>query len=254
MPRALDFTGRRFGQLTVLERAGKVKFGVMVTGWRCQCDCGAIEIVPQVRLPYRDSIPKDHRVTACAACRQPPCIVCQTRVPLARGKKNTCCDVCEQTKQRANQRDHWHRKMAADPDHAMKKYRRVRQRMQDDPDYAAKMRAQWRAAHARYKEAQTDAEREAERAWHRQWYYDNRDYILEQRRARLAAMSVEELAAYQEDMRRRGREWRRQWRRWLDEHPDEKAAYRERYREWVRAREIRELMTSLDRLEGYQDE
>lgn len=67
-------------------------------------------------------------------------------------------------------------------------------------------------------------------------------------------MSAEELASYQEDMRRRGREWRRQWRRWLDDHPDEKAAYRERYREWVREREIRELMTSLDRLEGYQDE
>lgn len=254
MPQALDLSGRRFGQLTVLERAGKVKFGVMVTAWRCRCNCGAIEIVPQVRLPYRDSIPKTHRVTACATCRQPPCIVCQTRVPLARGKKNTCSEACEQTKQRANQRDHWHRKMAADPDHAIKQYRRVRQRMQVDPAYAAKVREQWRAAHARHKEAKTEAQLEAERARNRELYHENRDYILEQRRLRLAAMSPQERAEYEEDRRRRGREWRRQWRAWLDANPEEKAAYRERYREWVRARELRDLMASLDKLDGVGDE
>jgi hypothetical protein len=81
MPAALDLTGRRLGRLTVVERAGKVKFGHMVTAWRCRCDCGTHVVVPQPRLPYRDSIPPGHRVDACPACRAHPCIVCDCLWP-----------------------------------------------------------------------------------------------------------------------------------------------------------------------------
>lgn len=252
MPRALNLIGRRFGQIEVIERAGRVKFGGWVTGWRCRCDCGRYEIVPQNRLPHRDSIPQGHRVTACEVCRQPPCVVCGTRVPLARGKHNTCSESCAQTKQRANQRAHWRRKMAADPQHAMKQYRRKRRRMEFDPEYAARLREQWRAAHHRNRARKSEAELERDRERHRQWYEENRDIILEQRRQRLAAMSPDERAAHDEHRRRLGREWRRRWRAWLERHPDEKARYRERYREWVRERELRELMASLEQIEESQ--
>lgn len=249
MPRALDLTGRRFGQLEVIARAGKVKFGAWQAGWRCRCDCGREEVVPQSRLPHRDSIPKGHRVTACEVCRQPPCVVCGTRVSLERGKRNTCCETCEQTKQRANKRAHWQRMMAGDPDHAMKQFRRKRRRMAEDPEYAARMRAQWREQNRRHRSQKSPEEIEREREYQRQWYAENRDYILEQRRQRLAAMTPEERAAYEEHCRQLGREWRRRWRAWLEEHPEEKARYLQRYREWVRERELRELMTALQQIE-----
>lgn len=254
MPAALDLTGRRFGQLEVIERAGKIKYGHMVPAWRCRCDCGREEIVPQPRLPTRESVPKGQRVYACEVCRQPDCITCGTKVPLSRGKKNTCSEACEQTKQRGNQLAHYYRKMAEDPDYSMKQYRRKRQRMLEDPEYAAQVRQQWREQDRRYKANKTPEQLEQEREYSRQWYAENRDYILEQRRQRLAAMSPEERAAHDEERRRVGREWRRRWRAWLEENPQEKALYRQRYREWVRERELRELMKSLEQLGEQTDE
>lgn len=254
MPRILDLTGRKFGELEVIERAGKVMWGRMMPAWRCRCDCGRYEIVPQNRLPHRESIRQSHRVTACETCRQPPCVTCGSKVPLSRGKKNTCCEACEQTKQRENQLAHYYRKMAEDPDYSMKQYRRKRRRMLEDPAYAARMREQWREKHHRHRANKTPEQLEQEREYSRQWYYENRDYIIEQRRQRLAAMSPEERAAHDENMRRLGREWRRRWRAWLERHPDEKALYRQRYREWVRERELRELMASLEKLGEQNDE
>lgn len=248
MPRALDLTGRRFGQLVVVERAGRVKWGTIMSGWRCRCDCGRYEIVPQARLPHRPSIPRHHRVIACEVCRRPPCVVCATPVPLSRGKNQTCSEVCRQTRQRENQRIHYHRKMQEDPDYSMRQYRRKRQRMADDPAYAARMREQWREQDRRYRANQSAEELAREREYHRQWYAENRDLILEKRRERLASMSPEDRAAYNEHRRRLGREWRRRWRAWLEQHPEEKALYRQRYREWIRERELRDLMKSLGEL------
>ena len=144
--------------------------------------------------------------------------------------------------------------MAADPQHAMKQYRRKRARMQEDPEYAASLREQWRDAYHRHRARKTEAELEREREWHRQGYDENRDMILDQRRQRLASMSPEDRAAYNEHRRRLGREWRRRWRAWLEAHPEGKALYRQRYREWIRERELRELMASLEQAGEHHDE
>lgn len=39
----IDLTGRKFGRLTVIEEAGRDKFGAVL--WRCRCDCGNESIV-----------------------------------------------------------------------------------------------------------------------------------------------------------------------------------------------------------------
>lgn len=122
-----------------------------------------------------------------------------------------------------------------------------------DPDYAARLREQWRAQHRRSRAKKSPEELKRDRERHRQWYAENRDYILEQRRQRLAAMSPEERAEHQEHLRKLGREWRRRWRAWLERNPEEKARYREAYREWVRERELRELMKAMERM-GDNDE
>ena len=45
MAKLVDMTGRRYGRLTVLERAGSYRppdgFGTSATWW-CKCDCGSI--------------------------------------------------------------------------------------------------------------------------------------------------------------------------------------------------------------------
>jgi len=238
----------------VLERAGKLRWGGLKSAWRCRCDCGRVEIYPQDRLPHRDSIPASHRVEACSVCRRPSCEVCGTPVPADRPRSNTCSEVCRQAQQRANQRAYWHRQMTRDPDHAMRQYRRKRERMAEDPEYAARLREQWREQHRRHRAKKSPDELERDREWQRQWYEENRGLILEQRRKRLYAMSPEERAEYDEHRRRLGREWRRRWRAWLDRNPEEKARYRQRYREWVRERELRELMAAFGALEESNNE
>ena len=46
-PPTKDYTGQKFGRLTVLEFAGR---NGSLRMWRCQCDCGNIHIVGQTRL------------------------------------------------------------------------------------------------------------------------------------------------------------------------------------------------------------
>lgn len=43
MPAFIDLTGRKFGRLTVLSRAGDTKH--KHPQWNCQCDCGAMSVV-----------------------------------------------------------------------------------------------------------------------------------------------------------------------------------------------------------------
>ena len=123
MPAPLDLASRRFGRLQVLERA---EAGAR-PAWRCRCDCGGIEVLRQYQLTERG-------VDACKACRQPDCAVCGTRVPLARGAKNTCSPGCEKAKIAANSAKHNARARAADPDH----YRRKHAARRADPQQHAR--------------------------------------------------------------------------------------------------------------------
>lgn len=53
MPKVIDLTGKRFGNLTVIEMAGRTKRGEIT--WRCQCDCGNEKIAVGARLRYGDT-------------------------------------------------------------------------------------------------------------------------------------------------------------------------------------------------------
>ena len=52
-----DLTGRRFGRLTVIERAPNIRrpCGITVVRWKCQCDCGNICYVQHVYLTGGDT-------------------------------------------------------------------------------------------------------------------------------------------------------------------------------------------------------
>jgi hypothetical protein len=51
--RAKDHTGRRFGRLVVVSRAGNDRFGRVV--WHCECDCGGFAKVPAAHLVKGDT-------------------------------------------------------------------------------------------------------------------------------------------------------------------------------------------------------
>ena len=57
MPKSVDLTGKRFGRLTVIERAESRKQpkGGRSTRWLCQCDCGNVVLVNASTLKNGES-------------------------------------------------------------------------------------------------------------------------------------------------------------------------------------------------------
>jgi len=111
MPAPLDLTGQKYGKLTVMGRAGTVKFGRAQSAWRCRCDCGAEIVVPIVRLRTKND---NQRVGACPDCRARPCLVCGTPI-LPPSSATACSEECRREALRIASITHYYRAMA-DPD------------------------------------------------------------------------------------------------------------------------------------------
>lgn len=62
MPAAIDLTGRRFGDLVVIGRAGSTPGGAL---WRCVCDCGREAVV-------RGSNLRASKQVSCGRSHAPP--------------------------------------------------------------------------------------------------------------------------------------------------------------------------------------
>lgn len=272
MPAPLQLAGQRFGRLTVIAKVAN-RSGY----WRCRCDCGREENIHRRQLT-EPSRPTGQR-GECIVCMRGPCVVCGGPIELPGTRMmNTCCDDCKTIKKRGLFRQHYYRLVERDPDHNKKVWQERAQKMKQDPDYAARMRAYWAAQYAKKRDDPDYLERERE--YGKAHYWENRDAILARRAARMAALSDEERAALeqerreksrahyrmnrdvilakrkarwaalsdeqrarQEEIRRRqGREWRRKWRAELKRDPERKAAYLAWAREWQRESALRRMM------------
>lgn len=154
MPAPVDITGRVFGDLTVLRRDGKIKFGRVQSAWLCQCRCGGTIRLPLARLIRVPSPSCRSAVRSCHACRSHPCEVCGTPIP-ASSHSATCSAECATERRRAKWRENSrHRKndagyRAARAEYAAQYWKEDRARRAADPDYDAahrQQRAAWRAA------------------------------------------------------------------------------------------------------------
>lgn len=220
MPAPLDLTGRRFGQLTVLERAGRARWGRDQAAWRCRCDCGALIVLPQNRLPHRASIQASHVVDACDACRRGPCAVCGRRIPADRSlQATTCSDDCRRNAHRLIWRSYRHRRAASDPDYHTRRHESRKARAAEDPAYAERLRA-YQAA----------------------YYAARAEEIQAKRRARLDAMTDEQRARWLDRARRYQRAYTRRWRAELRQDPAQHQAYFDLMTEYRRQRALRSLL------------
>lgn len=221
MPPPLDLMGRVFGQLTVICRDGRMKFGREQTAWLCRCSCGATLRVPQNRLPHRSSIPAGQIITACDDCRSHPCVICGAPIP-ARASAKTCSAECAAERRRQNWRAYYHR-YALDPEYRAAHTQAVKDRFaaltpeQRSEIYRRQARRREemqgreeinRAAREHYAARMTDPEKAAaHRARRDKWAAENPDRIrriyrkhAEKKRAIKAA---QDLAAVSDAMRDR---------------------------------------------------
>lgn len=216
----LDLIGETFGELTVQARAGTMQYGRPCAGWLCECACGRQEPIAQIALTRG-------RVNCCSHCRRPDCIVCGKKVPSSRPRSNTCSESCGRTKNRAQWRAYYHRNVSLEFN--QRRHRRVLEKMAEDADYAERVRAIRRAAGARWRHDPRN--REAIQRYMAAYWADNREAIAAKRKARLDAMSAEQLEHWLARMRDYQRAYHRRYRALIRQDPDMHARHLEMQRE-----------------------
>lgn len=270
MPARPNLIGRTFGKLTVLgdpaprDRLGKPQ-------WLCRCECGATVPISTAKLtrpagvkacaacggPSLGAGPTEERT--CAQCGasftggrtsvvcSPECRKERTRVlksgavPPAmdltcaecgeaftsRQYRKCCSERCRVTRHARQVLQSHRRRAKDDPDLYARHYARRRARLDADPEYADALKARIRARFA-----SDPGYAEIVRARNRRWYAAHRDDILAKRRARLDAMTADEMAAWLRRARRRTRMHRRRF--WADllARPEDHQRYNDLVREY----------------------
>lgn len=206
MPPPLDLTGKRFGALLVVRRE---RAGPRGGYWRCRCDCGAEEVFPAWRLPHCATNSARHDVaTACSTCMHTrECAACGKPF-VSRHGKVCCSETCRRLhRQRISLRCYHETRKVADPDINRRRHRKHREKLEADPEA---MRV-WKEREAmRYRQRQADpVRREQMTAAARRRYAERAQAIQAARRERLAAMSPESRAAWMAERRRYNAAWRR---------------------------------------------
>ncbi len=76
-----DLTGKRFGFLVVLERAGTNKHRSAT--WLCRCDCGTEKIVTSADLMTREN-------PSCGYCKERKCVKCGVKFKKTNNRQIFC--------------------------------------------------------------------------------------------------------------------------------------------------------------------
>lgn len=247
MPAHRDLTGMKFGDLTVVKLIKHVPSSErkMASIWRIKCKCGRVEDMRQLWIPYCKSnkLRRSARY-GCTVCFRGPCEICGSEI-LTDSFIGVCSPQCQHERQKANDRNHYYRMVAKDPDFNKKVYEKKRR----DPKTVERMRGYDRK---RYNKRRSDPDYlKKEKSRLKKYYWENREEILEKRRGRWNNLTLIEQAQIRQRDRERHRAWyyenaekiqekRRRARMAMS--ADEKKALRAKHREYYRnARRERQL-------------
>jgi hypothetical protein len=199
----------------------------------CQCDCGRQEVIKQIRLPHvaSNAARKDAAYECSHCASQRTCKVCG-KVFESRLYRATCSDECRLAQARANDLEHYYRRMQANPDHNKQIRARLKERAAVDPEFAERLRKRWSEQDRRkHERIMADEQRKnSVRAKARERYYRdhqaNRERINVRLRDRILAMTG---AEYEQWLERQRAIYRRYARR-----NRSTPEGREKYREYMR--------------------
>ena len=284
MPVTKDLAGQRFGKLSVVESAGRTQEKRPKPLWLCQCDCGRREVVQQKQL-----IGAVRSIRECYDCRRPRCEVCGIKIPEGYGSKTVCSDEHRTVRKREKDREQYYRRIEKDPDINRRQWQRKKEKAEEDPAYAARLREYeqrsllmkrekrradeaWaekdrEASRQRYEERrnqilerrkirrQIDTEyRTRRREQEQSYYWRHREKRLEARKEAWQSLPDEEKARRLEQHRRANRINKRRRMAEIRRDPERYREYQARQRAWERERNLKRLFTTLDKLRDFDDE
>ena len=156
--KARDFTGEKFGKLTVIKVSRTVRIGKNnIRFWLCRCECGKSTEVRQVALTR-----SVHPIKSCEACRRGNCILCGSPIPKEHYtySANTCSKACRREWIKVRDRLKYLRNIQKDPGCYNVYYHN---KVQCDPDFLKNRAQQNRNRYASLPEAEKQQRRMKER-------------------------------------------------------------------------------------------
>lgn len=176
------------------------------------------------------------------------CVVCGSETPRDRLNGNTCSETCWEKKRRDIWLEHYYRRVALDPDLNRKRHEMAKARPEFDESMARQHKNKWE----RIRSDPEKHEKSRERA--RLWYAQNKERVQAQRKARLDAMSPDELNKWMESARKRNRAYRKKWHKELRSNPELHQQYLDRLAEYRRRRALAELLSVGTKIQEKFDE
>jgi predicted nucleic acid-binding Zn ribbon protein len=183
------------------------------------------------------------------------CEVCGGEFQRDRGLRKTCSEGCLRERRKRRGRKAWRRRVARNPELTCNMARRRREKAAVDPEYAARLK-QWEAnKYAKHRERMRSDPEYATRIHQRAvaHYAAHAEEIQAKRKARLDAMTPEELGVWLRRARRYCREWRKKWRDDLVKNPIEHERFRSFYREYRRRLNAQSLSFQVARIQEILD-
>lgn len=170
---------------------------------------------------------------------------------IADRNSDTCSAECRTHNKRWKQRESWYRRVARDPNLMRRMNQRRRQRAARDPEYAEKLRKWDAMKYVQHRERMAaDPEYAAQyRARSNARYAAHREIVQARRRARLDALSPDDLEAWLARARRYCRHWRRKYREKVARDPVAYQKLLDTEREYRHQRRRRQLLLNAARIE-----
>ncbi|MFZ7136642.1 hypothetical protein ACLSZP_09610 [Avibacterium avium] len=179
----------------------------------------------------------------CELCRQNDCVICGKKVPLARGRKNTCCAACESLKIKNIQNVFYSKRIASDPELNKRNHQARKERRLADPEIMEKYKQKENERHK--KRTQDPVYRQKRSEYQKQRYENNRSEILKKRADFWDGLSDEEKIIRKEKHKEAARISKRKFRDKLQQNPEKLAEYQSYQRKKRKEHRAREALSEL---------
>lgn len=214
-----------------------------------------IRACPQCGADYEYRRASGRLFEVCEQCRQTDCVICGKKVPLERGKKNTCCIECEKLKIRSIQILHYAKSFAEDPDLNKRKHAARREARSLSAEAMEAHKQKERNRH--YVRMANDEYVQKRKIYQAEYYAQRRDGIQKKRAEWWSGLSDEQKAERIEKNKESQRRSKQKYRFNLQQDPERWSAYqayqRQKSKEHRRNKALADLQKQIKELTDVAD-
>lgn len=229
--------GDKFGYLTVISFSDKKIYGGSLKKfWICKCGkCNRHEEFYEHSKILRSR-------GYCTICARGPCVICGSEIT-AKTNSNVCSKSCYVIKRRNMWNLCYAKLITDDPDHNKKRYQILKENMNKDSEYYAKIRNANNKSNAEYRK--TAAYQQKSSDYQARRFYLYKEEIMQKRKDFFEALSEEEKNLRKEKNKEYWKKSAQKYRDYVKQNPEEYKKYIEYQRKHQRAYDRRKELSKL---------